>query len=127
MLLQWNPDFSNLTKKCLEKSGAQLPNIQYTITVKRNVFWLEESEGLGNRGFETLEFHRKSVYGKDLHICGSKLEQKYADLGLSYNCLFLILSSYVYELNFAQVSFFRHIFIQYMMGTQNFLVFISFC
>ena len=27
MLLQWNPDFSNLTKKCLEKSGAQLPNI----------------------------------------------------------------------------------------------------
>ena len=57
----------------------------------------------------------------------AKTEQKYAGVGLSYGCLFLILSSYVYELNLAQVSFFQHMFIQYMMGTQNFLVFILFC
>ena len=56
-----------------------------------------------------MEFHCKSVHGKDslspyLWI-KTGTEQKYADVGLSYGCLFLILS-YVYELNSAQVSFF---------------------
>ena len=45
-----------------------------------------------------------------LLVRGTKLEQKHTDLGLSYNCLILILSSYIYLLNFAQVSFFWHSF-----------------
>ena len=78
-----------------------------------------------------MEFNLKSVHGKDSLSpyvwIKTGTEQKYADVGLSYGWLFLMLSSYVYELNLAQVFFLQHMFIQYMMGTQNFLVFISFC
>ena len=85
--------------------------------MKHTVFWLDKSEGLGYRGFKTLEFHCKSVHGKDslspyLWI-KTGTEQKYADVGLSYGCLFLILSSYVYELNSAHVHSVRNIWVHY--------------